>query len=1168
MALTGVLDLLGESRAFQATLRALRNGAAAPLHLTAPDASRGWALAGLARELRRPILVVTAKPEDADRLSDELTTILGEDAAAPAVLRLPESEALPYERLAEEEGLAHDRLAVLSALLEHSRDGDGPGLVLVASVAALCQRTLRPDQFQDTTHTLTVGQRVQTVPLLTRWAAMGYVMEPTVETPGTASRRGGILDVYPPSATAPVRIELFGDVIEDIRAFDPETQRSAAPVASVTITPALDHPIDPAAPEVIEALLDPALLDPDPLDRMREDVERMSNGESIGEAGFYAGFLCDGSPLDYLAPETMVAVLEPDRVEQEAAALEEQAAALLAAKVARRELPDGWASPWWTWSAVSERIESHAVRLYLDWMTPSATEGPGGLQAVPAPGFWGRLDAFAQDLAERTRAGERVLVLSHHAERLQEVLRGYDVGAALVDDVHSAPAPGSVTLAATPITDGMRLELDAGPLLVFTDTEVFGHAKRRRTLRKHAARREAFLTELVPGAYVVHVDHGIARFAGVRRVATEHGEREYLTLEYAEGDRLYVPSEHLDRVSPYVAPGDDSPTLTRLGSQEWSRAKERARRAAWEMAGELVALYAARQVLPGHAFAPDTLWQHEMEDAFPYAETRDQLEAIDAVKAAMEAPHPMDHLVCGDVGYGKTEIAVRAAFKAVQDGLQVAVLCPTTVLAQQHYATFADRLSPYPVRIEVLSRFRTPQEQAATVEGLRNGSVDVVIGTHRVLQKDVAFSKLGLVVVDDEQRFGVVHKEWFKQLRREVDVLTLTATPIPRTLSMALAGVRDMTTVHTPPQERQPVRTFVCEYSESVVQEALLRELDRGGQVFFLHNRIRTIHEWADRIQKLAPQAKVAVGHGRMDEEELAAVMSDFMEGRTDVLVSTTIIEAGLDLPNANTILVHRPEMLGLAQMYQLRGRVGRGARHAYAYFLITPGVPMTEAVQKRLKAMLAYQELGAGFRIAMKDLEIRGAGNILGAEQSGHVHAVGFDLYTRLLEEAVADLRAEQSGEPLRPRTDVAQVSVDLPLEAYIPEDYIADLPSRLGAYGRLARAIDTEEAVVIGEELRDRFGPTPEPVRNLVYAVRVKALARAAGVESVGREGGSIALRLQHGVGGAGPLLQRELGAHARVGDALVRVQVRDGWPETLAWTLERLAAFRERVLELAGG
>ena len=1170
MGLTGILDLLGESAAFQSTVRAMRDadGTPMPLSLTAPDAARGFLLAGLCRGLRRPMLVVTAKPEDADRISDELATVLGEGRDAPAVLRLPESEALPYERLAEDEAVAHDRLGVLSALLALEDGADGPGLLLVASVAALCQRTLRPDQFQDNTHVLTVGQHVQTGPLLVRWAGMGYSMEPTVEAPGTASRRGGILDVFPPSAAAPVRIEFFGDVIEDIRTFDPLTQRSADPVASVTITPALDHPVNPEALEAIEDLLDSELIDPDPLERMREDVERMDNGESIGEAAFYAGFLCDGSPLDYLPASAVVAVLEPDRVAQEAKALEEQAAALLAAKVARRELPNGWVSPWWPWSAVSERIEGHAVRLHLNWMTPSAADGPGGLQAFPAPGFWGRLDAFAQDAKERARAGERVVVLSHHAERLQEVLRGYDVGAALPNDIRSAPLPGSITLAATPLQEGMRLELESGALTVFTDTEVFGHAKRRRTLRRHAARREAFLTELVPGAYVVHIDHGIARFAGVRRVAGEHGEREYLTLEYAEGDKLYVPSEHLDRLSPYVAPGDDAPTLTRLGSQEWTRAKERAQRAAREMAGELVALYAARQVLPGHAFSPDTIWQHEMEDAFPYAETRDQLEAIDAVKESMEAPHPMDHLVCGDVGYGKTEIAIRAAFKAVQDGLQVAVLCPTTILAQQHYATFADRLSPYPVRIEVLSRFRTHQEQVATIQRLRDGEVDIVIGTHRVLQKDVHFSKLGLVVVDDEQRFGVVHKEWFKQLRREVDVLTLTATPIPRTLSMALAGVRDMTTVHTPPQERQPVRTFVCDYSESVVQEALLRELDRGGQVFFLHNRIRTIHEWADRIQKLAPQAKVVVGHGRMDEEELAGVMNDFMEGRTDVLVCTTIIEAGLDLPNANTILVHRPEMLGLAQMYQLRGRVGRGARHAYAYFLITPGVPMTEAAQKRLKAMLAYQELGAGFRIAMKDLEIRGAGNILGPEQSGHVHAIGFDLYTRLLEEAVADLRAEQAGEPLRPRTDLMQVSVDLPLEAYIPEDYIADLPSRLGAYGRLARAADTEEAVIIGEELRDRFGPTPAQVENLVYAVRIKALARAAGVESVGREGGAIVLRLQHGVGGAQPLLQRELGKNARVGDTLVRVQVKPEWTQTLAWTLERLAAFRERMLELAGG
>ena len=1191
MGLSGILDIVQESPTYQGVLRALastRNGSG-PLHITVPDAARSYLIACLCRDLHRTVLLVTAKPEDADRLSDELSTIFGGNEETPSddafpVLRLPESEALPYERLAEDPAVSHGRLRVLSALLgqavPHKRHARA--LALVGSVAALSQRMLRPSEFEDATHDLEMGQHVQTGPLLAKWSAMGYVLEATVEVPGTASRRGGILDIYPPSESQPFRIELFGDTIEDIRPFDPLTQRSSPPVQRVTISPALDHRgtmgldgaqiADTAGLDALLEQLDAVQQKNEPLQRMQEDLERLRSGEVIDEAGFYAGFLCDGSLTDYLPADTVVVTVEPDRVSQEAVELETQAQTLRAAKIARDELPESFPSPWWPWSVVEAHVSNHAARLHLDWLTSSEERAVAGgpqrafLNVVPATSFWGRLDAFATAVGHRAREGARVVILSNHAERLQEVLENYGIGAKLWTDLDEAPQVGSVALVAAPLPEGMHLELPSGALTVFTDNEVFGHAKRRRSLRKHAQRREAFLTELVPGTYVVHVDHGIGQFTGVRKVAGEHGEREYLTLEYAEGDKLFVPSEHLDRLSPYLAPGDSSPTLTRLGSQEWAKAKERARTSAKEMAGELVALYAARQVLPGHAFAPDTVWQREMEDAFPFTETRDQLEAIDAVKDAMEAPHPMDHLICGDVGYGKTEIAIRAAFKAVLDGMQVALLCPTTVLAQQHYATFADRLSPYPVRIEVLSRFRTHQEQQEVVKDLRDGKVDIVIGTHRILQKDVAFRDLGLVVVDDEQRFGVVHKERFKQLRREVDVLTLTATPIPRTLSMALAGVRDMTTVHTPPEDRQPVRTFVSDYEDSIVQEAVLRELDRGGQVFFLHNRIRTIHEWANRIQELVPQAKVAVGHGRMDEDELAGVMSDFMDGKTDVLVSTTIIEAGLDLPNANTIIVHRPELLGLAQMYQLRGRVGRGERHAYAYFLVPPGTRMTEAAQKRLKAILAYQELGAGFRIAMKDLEIRGAGNILGPEQSGLVHAVGFDLYTRLLEEAVADLKAQDSGESPVRRVDPPQVAVDLPLEAFIPEDYIEDLPSRLGAYQRFARAADTEEAVVIGEELRDRFGPTPEAVDNLVYVVRIKVLAGAADVESVIREGSSIAIRLRHGVGGARALLQKDLGTVAQVGDSLVRLPMKGQWTEILAWVLERMASFREKVLEMA--
>lgn len=1196
--------MVQESPTYQGALASLASATngAGPLRFTVPDAARSYIIACLCRDLHRTVLLVTAKPEDADRLSDDLTTIFSKEdhpeaEAAFPVLRLPESEALPYERLAEDAEIAHGRLNVLSALLQqketppsaskqsskpshtdHTGPGRALGLALVGSVAALSQRMLRPNEFEDATHVLEVGQSVQTGPLLAKWAAMGYVLEATVEVPGTASRRGGILDIFPPSENQPYRIELFGDTIENIRPFDPLTQRSSPAVQSVTISPALDHRgttgldgsqiADTAGLEALLEQLGAVQQTNEPLQRMQEDLERLRSGEVIEEAGFYAGFLCDGSVTDYLPDDTVVVMVEPDRVSQEAVELETQGETLRAAKVGRNELPEDFPSPWWPWSVVEEHIGNHSAKLHLNWLTSSKARADAGgvLNVVPATSFWGKLDAFATAVGHRTREGARIVILSNHAERLQEVLEDYGVGAKLWTDLDEAPDVGAVALVAAPLPEGMNMELPSGALTVFTDAEVFGHAKRRRSLKKHAQRREAFLTELVPGTYVVHVDHGIGQFTGVRKVAGDHGEREYLTLEYAEGDKLYVPSEHLDRLSPYLAPGDSSPTLTRLGSQEWARAKERARNSAKEMAGELVALYAARQILPGHPFSPDTIWQREMEDAFPYTETRDQLEAIDAVKEAMEAPHPMDHLVCGDVGYGKTEIAIRAAFKAAQDGKQVALLCPTTVLAQQHYASFADRLSPYPVRIEVLSRFRTPQEQQETIKDLKDGKVDILIGTHRILQKDVEFKDLGLVVVDDEQRFGVVHKERFKQLRREVDVLTLTATPIPRTLSMALAGVRDMTTVHTPPEERQPVRTFVSEYEDSIVQEAVLREMDRGGQLFFLHNRIRTIHEWANRIQELVPQAKVSVGHGRMEEDELSGVMSAFMDGKADVLVSTTIIEAGLDLPNANTIIVHRPELLGLAQMYQLRGRVGRGGRHAYAYFLVPPGTRMTEAAQKRLKAIVAYQELGAGFRIAMKDLEIRGAGNILGSEQSGMLHAVGFDLYTRLLEEAVADLKAQDTGDaPIR-RVEPPQVAVDLPIEAFIPEDYIEDLPLRLGAYQRLARAADTEEAVIIGEELRDRFGPAPEPVDNLIYVVRIKVLAGAADVETIIREGSSIAIRLRNGVGGARPLLQKDLGTVAQVGDSLVRLPMKGQWPEILAWVLERMASFREKMIEMA--
>ena len=644
---------------------------------------------------------------------------------------------------------------------------------------------------------------------------------------------------------------------------------------------------------------------------------------------------------------------------------------------------------------------------------------------------------------------------------------------------------------------------------MFSDVEIFGVAKQRRTRRRSVrAARDAFLSELSPGDYVVHVEHGIGRFSGtVRGVKADAGsrdngedDREYLAIEYANDDKLYVPLEHLDRVAPYIAPMDRPPSLTRLGTQEWRRAKARAERSTMEMASELLALYAARELAEGHSFVPDAQWQSELEESFPFEETPDQRRTIEEVKADMESPKPMDRLVCGDVGYGKTEIALRAAFKAVMDGKQVAVLVPTTVLAQQHYATFSQRLSAFPTRVEVLSRFRTPQEQRSVVDRLADGQVDICIGTHRLIQRDVRFKELGLVIVDEEQRFGVAHKERLKRMRSEVDVLTLTATPIPRSLHMALAGVRDMSTMETPPEERLPIKTYVSEMSDALIREAILREIDRQGQVYFLHNRVYNIDYMARHLSRLVPEARVGVGHGQMNEGELEDVMVEFAEGKLDVLVCTTIIESGLDIPNVNTLIINRADTLGLSQLYQLRGRVGRSARRAYCYLMVPPSGSLTEPAEKRLRAMLDASELGAGFRIAMKDLEIRGAGNILGAEQSGNIHAVGFDLYTRLLSNAVEELRARGEGAGVSGQQSAVsgqgamangtaselpngrgravdgsatkeeervEPTLDIGIPASIPEEYIEDLPARLRMYQRIVTlGISVSGASSRGEE------------------------------------------------------------------------------------------------------
>ncbi|HET7737668.1 MAG TPA: transcription-repair coupling factor, partial [Tepidiformaceae bacterium] len=738
--------------------------------------------------------------------------------------------------------------------------------------------------------------------------------------------------------------------------------------------------------------------------------------------------------------------------------------------------------------------------------------GATRLPIAVTPGFAGKLRALVTQSSAWQRDGRTVVIASQQAMRISELMDEDGVESRQSRAISTIPAPASIALVPLAVGGGFILD---DQLVLVTDTEVFGFRKRRRQLRTRQSLREDLVATLEPGDYLVHADHGIARFGGLVRRTIEGVEKEYLELQYAEGDRLYAPVDQVDAVSRYVGPADRPPSLTRLGSQEWSRAKRRVRQAIAEIAQDLLELYARREVATGFAFPPDSPWQTEMEAAFPFVETPDQVQAIAEVKADMEQARPMDRLIAGDVGYGKTEVAVRAAFKAVTAGKQVAVLVPTTVLAEQHGSTFRERTAGFPIRVEVLSRFRSTQEQAAIIASIGTGDVDIVVGTHRLLQKDVIFRDLGLVIVDEEQRFGVSHKERLKEIRAEVDVLSMSATPIPRTMQMSLAGIRDMSTVMTPPDERLPIRTYVSEWDDEILREAIEREIERGGQVYFVHNRVHNIERIVARLRNTVPEADITIAHGQMHEDQLERAMLEFAAGDHDILVCTTIIESGLDIPNVNTIIINDANTLGLSQLYQLRGRVGRGANRAYAYLLYDKDRAISETAQKRLEAIFEATELGAGFQIALRDLEIRGAGNLLGTEQSGHIAAVGFDMYSRLLAEAVtgikrATLPPEQAGPaPLPPAPPV-----DLPLSAHIPVTYIEDMNARLAIYQRIGSVESTEEVAAMQAELHDRFGAPPPSVDQLLYIQLVRSLGRRARVQSIKTDEHMFHVRVHGGV------------------------------------------------------
>ncbi len=1094
-----VLTRIRELSAYRQLVDGLRARRERP-GLGLPRAARLPVLAGLHIDLLQPILLITDRADHVLSLYDELGFWL----QSPRYL-FSEPNPLFYEHAAWSAGTRRERMQTLAALAAYQLPlVEKPAVppIIISSARALMTRTLPRRDFLKACKRISVGQSIQPDAVLRSWDANGYERVNTVLEPGQFARRGGILDIWPPADRLPYRLDFFGDEVESIRRFDPASQRTVDELQSILVTPARE-------------ILERAASGSDGGD----GSQPVESDLGLSEFDIPLVYPQPSSLLDFLPPGSLVIVDDLSTVESMVDEIEDQAVRFRKESVSEGTLSDDFPVPYLTWSELEDEFSRlHALELGFSTATEAA-EGSDSLASAFGHDerFGGRLKPFNEYVLNLVQKREPVIIVSRQRERLEELLK---------EGSPDEQADNPVFIEAS-LSGGFVLKNpDVPPIHLITDSEVFGWERPQPRARLHAVAEtpEGFYADLHPGDFVVHIDHGIGRFIGLAQRNLDGHDREYLAVEYEGGGQLYVPVHQADRLTRYAGAEGTEPSLDRLGGQEWQEKKGRVKEAVLEVAQEMLDLYARRHVVIGHAFKPDTVWQKELEDSFPYVETEDQTRALIEIKHDMESPRPMDRLLCGDVGYGKTEVALRAAFKAVMDDKQVAILVPTTVLAQQHYETFLQRLAAFPVKVEMLSRFRSGREQDEILKGLALGEIDIVIGTHRLLSADVQIKELGLVIIDEEQRFGVTHKDQLKRLRTEVDVLTLTATPIPRTLYMALTGVRDISNLNTPPEERLPIITHVGPYSPQLARQAILRELERGGQIFFVHNRVNTIDAMQMHLKQLIPEARVDVGHGQMPEQQLAAVMHRFNSGETDVLLSTTIIESGLDIPNANTLIVDRADTFGLAQLYQLRGRVGRGAARAYAYFFRHRKLSPTPDAQQRLEVIAENTQLGAGYSIAMRDLEIRGAGELLGTQQHGHIQAVGFHLYTRLLADAVRQIRraeAARSGDGSKVAADIdaalssltqpiaMPVNVDLPLAVGMPSDYISDQELRLRLYRRIADLRDEAEIEALSSEFQDRFGPPPEMVRNLFYQMQVKLRAEKIGLASIGWETGQIVLR-----------------------------------------------------------
>ncbi|AXG79728.1 transcription-repair coupling factor [Streptomyces paludis] len=1116
MSLHGLLDAVVRDPALAEAVKAASDGHRPHVDLVGPAAARPFAVAALAREAGRPVLAVTATGREAEDLAAALRSLLDPDT----VVEYPSWETLPHERLSPRSDTVGRRIAVLRRLAHPAKDDPsaGPISVVVSPVRSVLQPQVKGLGDLEPV-ALRSGSSADLNAVTEALAAAAYARVELVEKRGEFAVRGGILDVFPPTEEHPLRVEFWGDDVEEIRYFKVADQRSLEVAEHGLWAPPCRELLLTA--DVRERAAALAEVHPE----LGELLGKIAEGIAVEGMEALAPVLVDDMELllDVLPPGAMTLVCDPERVRRRAADLvatsQEFLQASWAASAGGGEAPiDVGAASLWSIADVRDR----ARELGMAWwsVSPFAVDEEIDDDAITlgmhAPeSYRGDTARALADTKQWLADGWRtVFVTEGHgtAARTVEVLSGEGIPARLDSPAGQGGlaeiAPSLVHVARGAIDHGF---VDPGlKLAVLTETDLSGQKAAGKDGARLPAKRRKTIDPLTlePGDYIVHEQHGVGRYVEMVQRTVQGATREYLLVEYAPakrgqpGDRLYIPTDQLEQVTKYV--GGEAPTMHRLGGADWTKTKARAKKAVKEIAADLIKLYSARMAAPGHAFGPDTPWQRELEDAFPYVETPDQLSTIAEVKEDMEKTVPMDRLICGDVGYGKTEIAVRAAFKAVQDGKQVAVLVPTTLLVQQHFGTFSERYAQFPVSVRALSRFQSDAEAKATLEGLRDGAVDIVIGTHRLFSSETRFKDLGLVIVDEEQRFGVEHKEQLKKLRANVDVLTMSATPIPRTLEMAVTGIREMSTITTPPEERHPVLTFVGPYEQKQIGAAIRRELLREGQVFYIHNRVESIDRAAAKLREIVPEARIATAHGQMSEGALEKVVVDFWEKKFDVLVSTTIVESGIDISNANTLIVERGDNFGLSQLHQLRGRVGRGRDRGYSYFLYPPEKPLTETAHERLATIAQHTEMGAGMYVAMKDLEIRGAGNLLGGEQSGHIAGVGFDLYVRMVGEAVADYRAAVDGG--EPEEAPLEVKIELPVDAHVPHDYAPGERLRLQAYRAIAAANTEADITAVREELTDRYGKLPEPVENLLLVAGLRMLARACGVGEIVLQGPNI--------------------------------------------------------------